>query len=95
MKRCSQCTTALDITGTVGRNDTCPRCGAYLRACCNCRFYDPVAYNQCHEPQAERVVDKERSNFCDYFSFRNTADITRAKESADDARSKLESLFKR
>jgi hypothetical protein len=95
MKRCSKCKTKLEITGKVGRNDTCPRCGADLRACLNCRFYDPGAYNQCHEPQAERVVDKERSNFCEYFVFRETAVAATAKDSPADAKSKLESLFKR
>ena len=47
MKICSKCKNELDLTGTVGRKETCPHCGADLRVCFNCRFYDPGAYNQC------------------------------------------------
>lgn len=50
-----------------GRADTCTRCGKDTRVCKNCFFHDPAAHNQCHETQADRVVEKERSNFCDYF----------------------------
>ena len=30
------------------------------------RYFDPAVNNQCREPQAEWVVDKERRNFCDF-----------------------------
>jgi hypothetical protein len=33
-----------------------------------CKFYDVRVYNECKESNADRVVDKEKSNFCDYFS---------------------------
>jgi hypothetical protein len=32
-----------------------------------CYFYDPKAYNECREPNADRIVDKEKANFCDYY----------------------------
>lgn len=32
-----------------------------------CAFYDPHSYNECKEPVAERIIDKEKANFCDYF----------------------------
>jgi hypothetical protein len=32
-----------------------------------CKFYDVKVYNECHESNAERIVDKEKANFCDYF----------------------------
>jgi hypothetical protein len=51
-----------------GRRDACPRCDADLHACVQCTFYAPGQYNDCREPQAERVLDPERSNYCDYFS---------------------------
>lgn len=95
MKICSKCKKELDITGTVGRRGTCPYCGADLRVCLNCRFYDPGAYNQCHEPQAERVVDKDRSNFCEYFVFKDTSVGDAAQGRTSDAKSKLDSLFKK
>jgi len=50
-----------------GRADICKKCGRDTKTCKGCVFYDPSANNQCREPQAERVIEKERSNFCDYF----------------------------
>ena len=74
MPNCYSCGQPVDAGDRVGRTDTCAGCGADLHCCLNCRFHDPGSYNQCCEPQAERVVDKERSNFCDFFSFsRETA----------------------
>ncbi|MBF0190432.1 MAG: hypothetical protein HQL99_04700 [Magnetococcales bacterium] len=37
------------------------------RVCLNCRFHDTGSYNECRESVAERIVDKDRSNFCDFF----------------------------
>ena len=69
MARCHSCKNPVDAGARVGRTDTCPHCDADLHCCLNCRFYDSGSHNKCREPQAERVVDKESSNFCDYFSF--------------------------
>lgn len=66
--KCGSCAADLGRIERVGRRDTCPRCGADLHTCRQCRFYDPRVYNECREPQAERVLDKARSNFCDYFA---------------------------
>ncbi len=94
MKRCSACGKELSIERKVGRSETCTFCGADLHVCLNCSFYSPGAYNDCREPQAERVVDKKRSNFCDFFHF---ADGSGSRESLkkDDARSRLDDLFKK
>lgn len=68
MACCHGCKNTVGDTGRIGRTDTCPNCGADLHCCLNCRFYDAGSYNQCREPQAERVVDKESANFCDCFA---------------------------
>lgn len=52
----------------MGRRDECPKCHADVHVCKNCKNYDPNAYNECREPQADIVKDRERANFCDYFS---------------------------
>jgi hypothetical protein len=52
----------------VGFRDECPRCGADLHACCSCAHHDPASYNECRESSAERVLEKERANRCDYFA---------------------------
>ena len=64
--RCWYCSAELTHID-YGRQDSCPKCGRDTRVCKNCGFFDPAVHNQCHETQADRVVDKERSNFCDYF----------------------------
>lgn len=65
---CFNCNTEINAADRPGRQDSCPNCGADLRCCRNCRFYDPGSYNSCREPRAERVVDKERANFCEWFA---------------------------
>ncbi len=68
MVRCYSCGHLSLNSERVGRRDACECCGADLRVCRNCGHFDPSAYNQCRETQADRVVEKERANFCDFFS---------------------------
>lgn len=77
----------------VGRRDTCDKCGADLHACVNCRFHDSSAYNECREPQAERVLDKHVANFCDYFVFAETSG--KANQDQNVHLDALENLFKK
>ncbi len=91
MKVCFHCKKELDVPGRPGRGDGCPFCGSDLRACLNCRFYDRAASNECREPSAERVVVKDRANFCEFFEFRET-DAGNAPK--DDPMKKLKDLFK-
>ncbi|MCL2137981.1 MAG: hypothetical protein FWH41_00440 [Treponema sp.] len=51
-----------------GRSLVCAECGKDIRACKNCRFYLSEARGNCSETNAEPVNDKERANFCDWFS---------------------------
>jgi hypothetical protein len=77
----------------VGRRDTCSNCLADIRCCKMCQFYDQKAYNECRESSADRVQDKEKANFCDYFkigSSSNNPDKERL-----DALAKAASLFKK
>lgn len=53
----------------VSRSDTCPSCRADIRCCKMCQFYDPKSYNECRESNADRIVEKEKANFCDYYKF--------------------------
>lgn len=58
-----------------------------------CRFFDPVVPKQCREDDAEEVSDKDRVNFCEWFSPNPHAfDPARAKEAAR-AESELAALF--
>jgi hypothetical protein len=91
--RCSFCGRQIDLHGRVARGDTCPHCGRDLHCCMQCRFYDPGSYNECREVSAERVVDKERANFCDYFVMRGKTGKRSGKEAL--AKQALEQLFKK
>ena len=64
---CFQCGHKLSFDSIVGRRDECPQCSADVHVCRNCRFYDPKVYNECKEPTAEVVLEKDRANFCDQF----------------------------
>ncbi|UCF98622.1 MAG: hypothetical protein JSV89_03580 [Spirochaetaceae bacterium] len=65
----------------VHRSTTCSSCDKDLKICCNCRFYSKGAHNDCLEPSAEPVSDKDRGNFCDYFRFGDSKDQSHASES--------------
>ncbi len=66
---CWKCGTRLpaDTPLPLSRRSKCGHCQADLHVCRQCRFFDTSKNNQCSEPMAERVVIKERANFCDYF----------------------------
>jgi hypothetical protein len=65
---CWRCGAPLASVERIGRRDACVDCGTELHCCRGCRHHAPGVHNECREPQAEPQVDKERSNFCDYFS---------------------------
>jgi len=64
---CWKCGKPIELSGTVSRSDVCPFCGADVRSCKNCRFYEPGAHYDCRETIDELVKDKERANFCGWF----------------------------
>jgi len=95
--RCHGCERehALSAGERVGFRDACEACGADLHVCRNCRFHDPSAYNECREPNAERVADRDRANRCDYFAAAEGTGGAATGGSAGDARSRLAALFKK
>ena len=76
-----------------GRGASCPRCGRDTKTCKGCEFHDRSQNNECRENQAERVVDKERANFCDYF--RPKAGPGAGTTAKDAARAAAEALFRK
>lgn len=94
MKICHACGKEVVLPHRAGRKDACPFCRADLRCCLNCTFYEPAAYNQCREGQAERVLEKDRANFCDFFRFREGGTGTAARVALP-TRDKLDALFKK
>ncbi|CAG1000892.1 hypothetical protein MYXO_03003 [Myxococcaceae bacterium] len=78
----------------IGLRDSCS-CGADLHVCRNCARHDPSAHNECREPQAEPVRDRERANRCDWFAPGVATAAVSADSGRDAARSRLEALFKK
>jgi hypothetical protein len=77
----------------------CQNCGKDLRACKNCKFFLPGSRGDCHETSAEPVADKERANFCDWFSldakFRaQSAGQEAERQKAGSSRTAFDNLFK-
>jgi hypothetical protein len=91
---CFSCNAAIELAAgeRVGFRDTCEACDSDLHVCLNCIHYDSNAYNQCREPNAEWVSERERANRCDYFSY---GDRLRDTASAERARTSLDDLFKK
>jgi hypothetical protein len=82
-----------------GRSLQCLSCGKDLRSCKNCRFYLTGSRGDCRETSAEPVSDKERANFCDWFSLdekfrKKSAGQLNEREKADQSRAAFDSLFK-
>jgi len=94
MLQCRHCGAAVSRDEPIPRDAECAGCGRDLRACVQCRFYDPVYHNACRETEADPVAEKERRNFCEFFSF-NREPFTKAGSNPREAeaRSRLESLF--
>ncbi len=91
--KCWHCGRATEVIERIGFRDECEECGRALHVCRNCEFYDPSYNNGCRETQAERVVGKERFNFCEYFAPGSGKGAGSPSKST--AQSKLEALFKK
>ena len=76
-----------------GRGDSCMKCGRDTHVCRNCNHYDPAYNNSCKENQADRVVDKEKANFCDYFS--SGTPKAAGSSSAETLKNAAEALFRK
>ena len=100
MKTCHRCGREIKLLSKLIRTDSCPYCSSDLKCCLNCRFFDPGANNQCREPQAEWCPEKEKTNFCGYFDFREVSMLSvpghgGAISEQAQARLAFDSLFKR
>jgi len=94
MKVCWFCGAEMLFGEKITRDMTCAQCKVALKACRNCRFFDPSAHNQCREPAAEWVRDKELANFCEFFEFAERVDRPRGNR-PEDRKKKFDSLFKK
>ncbi|HEY6419966.1 MAG TPA: hypothetical protein VIX59_13260 [Candidatus Binataceae bacterium] len=99
---CWHCGCEIEVNERVGFHELCPRCDRAAHVCLNCGLYDGAYNNQCRETMAERVVDKDRANFCEYFTpahsghaHRAAAQITIESARKPPAKTQLDALFKK
>ena len=94
---CHFCGTRVENPREVYRSSTCASCKRDLKICLNCRFYSPGAHWDCVESIDEPVAEKDRANFCSYFSFRDSPIQSKGSAQSPDAkekaRRKLDQLF--
>ncbi len=92
--KCFKCSAPIELghQEKVSFSEECDNCYADIHSCRMCQFYDPRSYNECREPSAERILEKEKRNFCDYFMI--GAD-SKESEIKDTAISAAEALFKK
>ncbi len=89
---CFSCNLAWDVSPPLSRRAECPQCGHDAKVCRNCSHYDQRAYRACREDQAEWVKEKERANYCSYFTIAKPSSQVDSS-SLSTAKAKLESLF--
>ncbi len=95
--RCVFCGGVLELLPNTqpGRLETCPHCHGDLHVCRQCRHHHAGYRNECREPRAELVVEKDRANFCEWFEFQGgTGAIDSEHQRAQAAKQRLKELFK-
>lgn len=91
---CFSCQKELTFSDArIGFREECPHCRSDVHVCKNCHFYDVKAYNECREPQADVVREKDRANYCEYFSPRQGA--SGVQDQAAKLKAAAEALFKK
>lgn len=89
---CFKCQKANKVDSKVSYREECLHCRQDLHCCKNCHFHDSKAYNECREPSAEVVRDKEKFNFCDFFQ---PGGLGAAVDEKAKLKSAAEALFKK
>ena len=90
---CWKCGGALsDLLLPLPRHEECPHCRAQLHVCRMCIFFDTASAQQCREPVADLVSDKQRANFCGYFQI-NPHAFTASTDQAVASSRELDALF--
>ncbi len=92
---CALCKKEISVDKHLSRKAACPACGADLHICLNCKFFSESSHNKCLEPKAEFQRTRDRANFCDFFVFREAATSSSSDREKEEARKKLEDLFRK
>ena len=75
-----------------GFKEFCDSCSGYLHCCMNCKHHNPGLHNECAISTTDWVGDRESTNFCDDFEFKDSTSSDGGTEQQG-ARDKLDALF--
>ena len=93
---CHYCKQDIEVSPKI---DCCPSCGSSLHSCFNCEHYDEKTANQCKEPNAELVINKEKENACPFFTLKTKSKVLKLNKHEQKPASSLleeaEALFKK
>ncbi len=92
--QCWKC--GAELTGILlpfSRLEECPTCHSDLHACKSCTYYSASLSSACDEDRADFVTEKEKANFCDFFTANPNAFQHPNNEKEEAARTKLAALF--
>ena len=91
---CWKCGASLaEVPVPFARVAECSVCRADLHVCRMCVFFDPGVRRGCKEPVADEVSDRERANFCGYFTPERGLGPGVEDGTSQAARAELDSLF--
>ena len=92
--QCFRCGASLEaLTLPISRRDHCPECSSAVHVCRMCSHYARDAIGQCVEDDAEEVLDKENTNYCEWFTPRANAFDPAERGQQQRAEAELASLF--
>ena len=95
--KCNRCGHIRQNLGELTADEVCPRCGADMHTCGNCRSFDTTTMWECRENIPARVANKHAKNECTFFSPKIVRDLAADKagklQSPDDARKAFDALF--
>lgn len=95
---CYYCGEAFPAGQKIVFSDTCPVCGKDLHVCAMCSFHLLGAHWDCRETIDALVADKEKRNYCEWFSSdprfgQKSAGRIEVRSKAKSAKSAFNSLF--
>jgi hypothetical protein len=93
MKICFFCGYVFKPDVEVFRSTKCDQCGKDVKICRNCKFYKQGVHWDCTETIDDPVMDKEASNFCSYFVYRDSRVTDEQKKPGTDTKKAFDKLF--
>ena len=93
---CFGCQKKVAVAGKVGFRQDCADCGHDLHSCVQCQHYDPKVYNECKETMADRILEKQKANYCEFFApTQSGVNLPGAGAKKNDLLAQAEALFKK